>query len=563
MLTFSRINRNIRSLKRYRDILGILIKYGFGHFVEQLNINYYLELGRRIVTLGTAPREIERLTQPERLRLAIEELGPTFVKLGQVLSTRPDVIPKEYAEEFRKLQDKVPALPFADVAGQIQGELGEPHSALFAEVDPTPLAAASIAQVHLARLHSGEEVVLKIRRPGIERVVETDLDILAGLAYLMERHLPGVDIYDPSGLVKEFRRTIHREMDFTREGHTIDRFSANFSGDSKVHLPKVFWDYTGERVLTLEYVRGTKVTDFERLTEQGHDLQEIAGRGADFFLRQVLVHGYFHGDPHPGNFFILPDGAICLLDFGMVGRLESELKRQLVDLLVSVLQRDVDRIISQLLYSGDLSDEADRKALRRDLSEFIDDYYEIPLQEINVGRLLVDFVDILTQYRIKFPSDLMLLAKALVTMEGIGRQLDPEFNMVEHLRPFMENLLRERMSPASFSREMLSIAHSYTALVKNLPRDLKEFINRINRNKFKIDLEHRGFERLIADLDKSSNRISFSLIIAALIVGSSLIMQTEKGPMLLGFPILGFLGYSIAGFLGLWLAIAILRSGRL
>ncbi len=563
MLTFSRINRNIRSLKRYRDILGILIKYGFGHFVEQLNINYYLELGRRIVTLGTAPREIERLTQPERLRLAIEELGPTFVKLGQVLSTRPDVIPKEYAEEFRKLQDKVPALPFADVAGQIQGELGEPHSALFAEVDPTPLAAASIAQVHLARLHSGEEVVLKIRRPGIERVVETDLDILAGLAYLMERHLPGVDIYDPSGLVKEFRRTIHREMDFTREGHTIDRFSANFSGDSKVHLPKVFWDYTGERVLTLEYVRGTKVTDFERLTEQGHDLKEIAGRGADFFLRQVLVHGYFHGDPHPGNFFILPDGAICLLDFGMVGRLESELKRQLVDLLVSVLQRDVDRIISQLLYSGDLSDEADRKALRRDLSEFIDDYYEIPLQEINVGRLLVDFVDILTQYRIKFPSDLMLLAKALVTMEGIGRQLDPEFNMVEHLRPFMENLLRERMSPASFSREMLSIAHSYTALVKNLPRDLKEFINRINRNKFKIDLEHRGFERLIADLDKSSNRISFSLIIAALIVGSSLIMQTEKGPMLLGFPILGFLGYSIAGFLGLWLAIAILRSGRL
>lgn len=563
MLTFSSINRNIRSIRRYRNILGILIKYGFGHVVEQLNINYYLELGRRLVTFGGAPREIERLSQPERMRLAMEELGPTFVKLGQLLSTRPDVIPKEYIEEFRKLQDMVPSFAFEEVRAQIQHELGYPTEELFAELSPVPIAAASIAQVHRGRLQSGEVVVVKVRRPGIDKVVETDLDILMGLAYLIERHIPASEIYDPVGLVKEFRRTIQREMDFAREGHTIDRFAANFAGDSTVHVPRVYWEQTGETVLTMEFVEGIKISDFGRLTEAGYDLKVIARNGADAFLKQVLVHGFFHGDPHPGNFFILPGNTICMLDYGMVGRLGENLKFQLVDLLVAVLQRDADSVISQLLYSGELMDETNIRHLKRDLNEFIDDYYEVPLQEIKVGKLLTEFVEILMLYRIKFPSDLMLLAKALVTMEGIGRQLDPDFDMISHLRPFMEKLLRERVTPGSLSREMLRTTKAYGSLLKNLPRDLKEFINRVNRNKFKIDLEHRGLEKLITDLDKSSNRISFSLLIAALIVGSSIIMQTDKGPMLLGFPALGFLGYSIAGVLGLWLAIAILRSGRL
>jgi ubiquinone biosynthesis protein len=563
MLTFSSINRNIRSIRRYRNILGILIKYGFGHVVEQLNINYYLELGRRIVTFGGAPREIERLSQPIRLRLAMEELGPTFVKLGQLLSTRPDVIPKEYIEEFRKLQDEVPSFSFEEAGAQIQRELGYPAEVFFAELSPVPIAAASIAQVHRGRLKSGEAVVVKIRRPGIKKVIETDLDILAGLAYLIERHIPASEIYDPNGIVKEFRRTIQREMDFAREGHTIDRFAANFAGDPAVHVPKVYWEQTGETVLTMEFVDGIKISEFARLTEAGGDLKVIARNGADAFLKQVLVHGFFHGDPHPGNLFILPGNTICMLDYGMVGRLGENLKFQLVDLLVAVLQRDADSVISQLLYSGELMDESNIRHLRRDLNEFIDDYYEVPLQEIKVGRLLTEFVEILTRYRIKFPSDLMLLAKALVTIEGVGRQLDPDFDMIGHLRPFMEKLLHERVAPGSLTRELLRTTKAYGSLMKNLPRDLKEFINRVNRNKFKIDLEHRGLEKLITDLDKSSNRISFSLLIAALIVGSSIIMQTDKGPMLLGFPALGFLGYSIAGVLGLWLAIAILRSGRL
>ncbi len=562
-MPLNRINRNIRSLKRYRQVLGILIKYGFGHIVEQLNIDYYYELGKRIVSLGTASRELERLTQAARFRLALEELGPTFIKLGQILSTRPDIVPSDVLDELQKLQDHIPAVPTDEIKAQIHRELGYPTEELFEDFEHTPLATASIAQVHRGTLKSGEKIVCKVRRPGIEAIIETDLDIMMGLAYLVEKHLPGGDLYNPVGLVREFRRTIHRELDFSREGRTTERFAANFADDEIVRIPKVFWDYTGQTVLTLEYVSGIKISNQDQLQEAGLDLEIIARNGADNFLKQVFVHGLFHADPHPGNIHILPENILCIFDFGMVGRLDDDLKLHLTELLLCVLRRDVDHLISQLLYSGELHDESNIKNLKRDLTEFIDDYYDIMLQDLKVGKLLIDFVEILTEYQIKFPSNLMLLSRALFVMEGIGRQLDPNFNMVAQLKPFAEQIIKDRYSPTSIAKDAARTLQSYQALGKSLPRDVKEFINRINRNKFKIDVEHRGFERLINDLDKSTNRISFSMIIAALIVGSSLIMQIDKGPMLFGFPILGLLGYSVAGFLGLGLAIAILRSGRM
>lgn len=563
MLPILRVNRNIRTIRRYRTILGVLIKYGFGHFVEQLNIDYYLELGKRIVTFDKIPKDLERLSQSQRLRLVMEELGPTFIKLGQLLSTRPDVLGKEYIQEFSKLQDKVPAVNIEEINAQIQKELGYPAQELFAEFSSEPLAAASIAQVHRGRLKSGEEVVLKVRRPGIVKIVETDIDVLMGLAYLIEQHVPAVALYDPVGLVKEFRRSITRELNFTREGRTVDRFAVNFAQSETIYTPKIFWEHTGDSVLTMEYVDGIKISALEELTAQGYDLEEIARRGADAFLKQVLDYGLFHADPHPGNVFILPGQIICMLDYGMVGRLGQDLKDQLIDLLQALLNRDVDRIISQLLYSGELTDDSDLKNLKRDLHDFIEDYYDILLQDIKVGKLLSEFIEILTHHRIHFPADFMILAKALVIMEGIGRQLDPDFNMINHMRPYVNKLVLERFSPKNISEQAARIIQDYTALAKNLPHDVKEFINRLNRNKFKIDLEHRGLEKLVTDLDRSSNRVSFAVVIGSLIVGSSLVMQIDKGPMILGFPLLGLLGYSIAGFLGLWLAVGILRSGRL
>ncbi len=563
MISFTRINRNIRSIRRYRQILGILIKYGFGQVVEQLNIDYYLELGRRIVTLGSASKEVERLSTAQRLRLAMEELGPTFVKLGQVLSTRPDLIPTEYSDEFRKLQDKVPPFDKVAVHKQLQLEFGATSAELFAEFNDEPLAAASIGQVHKARLKSGEEVVLKIQRPDIEATIETDLDILMGLAYLIENHMPEEMIADPVSIVREFRRVVRRELDYTREGRTIDRFAANFEDDKTIIIPEVFWDYTGRTVLTMSYMQGIKINDFTRLEEAGYDLKIIARNGANTFLEQVLGHGLFHGDPHPGNILVAPDNVICMLDYGMVGHLDETLKFQLIDLILAIVSRDVDRIISQLLYSGDITDDTDRKQLKRDMSEFMDDYYEISLQRIDSGKLVSEFIEILQRHRIKFPADLILLAKALVSMEGLGKQLDPEFNLADNLKPFIARVIRERMGASNLKREAQSIGHAYFSLLRSLPNDLKEFINRINRNNFKIDLEHRGLERLINDLDKSSNRLSFSMLIGSIIVGSSLIMLTDKGPQIFGFPALGLAGYTIAGLLGLWLAIGILRSGRL
>jgi ubiquinone biosynthesis protein len=561
MLNLVQLNRNIRSIKRYRQIGRVLFKYGFDQLLEYLNLSHFIARGKRI--FRRSELKIAQLSPAERMRLALEELGPSFIKLGQLLSTRPDLLPKSYITEFAKLQDMVPSFSFEEVRNQIRVELGGEIEELFSSVETEPIAAASIAQVHRARLTSGEAVVVKVRRPSIVELVETDIDVLMGLAILAERHLPGSDIYDPVGVVREFARTIRREMDFSREGHTIEKIAGNFAGDKTLYFPKVFWERTSKGVLTLEFIDGIKVSDLPALKGAGLDRALIARRGADAFLKMVLVHGFFHGDPHPGNVFILPENTICLLDYGMVGRLDNQLKGYLLDLLLAITGRDVDEVVSLLSYSGDLPDQLNIRALKRDLSEFIDSYYELPLQEIEVGRMLMEFIEIITTYHIKFQPDLMLLSKALITIEGMGRELDPRFDMIEHVRPFMESAIKERISPRQMVTDIREHFTGLANLVKNLPKDLKELLNRINRNKFKIDLEHRGLDRFIQELDKSINRLSSSLIIAALIVGSSIIMQTDKGPLLLGFPVFAFLGYTIAGFIGLWWVIAILRSGRL
>ncbi len=561
MPSLMRIKLNSRSLRRYRQVIGVLFKYGFENLLEYLNLARFIARGRRLFRRGESG--IALLSPAERMRLAFEELGTTFVKLGQLLSTRSDVIPKSYVVEFAKLQDMVPGISFAEVKEQIRLELGGEVDDFFASVDETPVAAASIAQVHRAKLLSGEEVVVKVRRPGVVEAVEIDIDVLMGLALLIERHFPGSEIFDPVGMVKEFARTIRREMDLAREGHTIEKIGENFAGDGSLYFPKVYWNQTAQGVLTLEYIDGIKVSDLAALVNAGLDPRLIAQRGADAFLKQVLVHGFFHGDPHPGNIFILPGNVICLLDYGMMGRLDPQSKAFLSDFLLAVINRDVDKIISNLLYSGDISEFADSRYLRRDLADFIDSYYEIPLQEVVIGRMLVEFIEIIAAYRIRFRPDFMLLAKALMEIEVMGRELDPGFNMVENLRPFMESAAREKLSPGRIAKDIGSQLLSYVNLAKNLPDDLKEILNRLNRNKFKIDLEHRGLDHFIRELDKSSNRLSSSLIITALIVGSSLIMQTQRGPQLLGYPILAVLGYSIAGIMGLWLVIAIFRSGRM
>jgi ubiquinone biosynthesis protein len=561
MLNFLRVNRNIRSIRRYLNIVRVLSSYGFDQVLEMLGLADMVVRSRKL--FRRKQPDIARLTAAERMRLALEELGPTFVKLGQILSTRPDVVPHAFVREFEKLQDDVPSFPFAEVLDQITDELGGPVEHFFAEIDPVPLAAASIAQVHRARLKTGEDVVIKVRRPGVVAVVESDISALMALAGLAERHVSGSELYDPVGIVREFARTIRREMDFSREAHTIEKFRDNFVKTPWMYFPRVYWEQSSRAILTMEYVAGIKVSDRGKLSDQGLDSKLIARRGADAFLEMVLNHGFFHGDLHPGNVLILPDNVICLLDYGIVGRLDEELKTFLTDILAAIVNRDMDEVVSLLLFAGDISDSLDNRALKRDLLNFIDGYYEIPLKEIEVGRMLMEFIEVITLYSIRIPPDLMLLAKSLVLIEGMGRALDPAFDMVEHLRPFIVKAIRQKFSPLRISRDINQILSSYLNLARNIPRDLKEIINRVNRNKFKIDLEHRGLDKFTADFDRSINRLSTSMFLAAMIIGSSIIMQTDKGPKVMGFPVFAFMGYTVAGLVGLWLVYAIIRSGRM
>lgn len=555
------INRNIRSIRRYLNIVRVLSRYGFDQVLEMLGLADVIVRSRRLLR-PEAP-DIARLTAAERMRLVLEELGPTFIKLGQILSTRPDVIPQSFVLEFEKLQDDVPSFPFEEVLAQISGELGGPVGQYYAEIDPVPLAAASIAQVHRARLITGEDVVIKVRRPGIVEVVESDISALMALAGLAERHISGSELYDPVGIVREFARTIRREMDFLREGHTIEKIRDNFIRTPWMYFPHVYWEQSSKAILTMEYIAGIKVSDREKLTELGLDVKLIARRGADSFLEMVLHHGLFHGDPHPGNVLILPNSVICLLDYGIVGRLDEDLKTFLTDLLTAVVSRDMDEIVSLLLFAGDISESLDVVALKRDIYNFIDSSYEIPLKEIEIGNVLMEFVEVITLHHIRISPDLMLLIKSLVLVEGMGRSLDPAFDMVEHLRPFIAKALRQKISPLRISRDFNKILFSYMNLARNIPRDLKEIINRINRNKFKIDLEHRGLDKFTTEFDRSINRLSISMILASIIIGSSIMMQIDKGPKIMDFPVFAFIGYTAAGIVGLWLVYAVIRSGRM
>ncbi|MFO7831230.1 MAG: AarF/ABC1/UbiB kinase family protein [Desulfuromonadaceae bacterium] len=563
MISLLRVNRNLRSIGRYREILSVLVGHGFGHIIEQLNIDYYLELGRRVISRDAKKKALERLPDEVRLRMALEELGPTFIKLGQLLSTRADIIPASYILELNNLQDKVGAVEWNQIRLQIEKELGGTIGEMFIYIDPNPVAAASMAQVHKAQLHSGEWVALKVRRPGIEKTIATDLDILENLASIIDTHGNMGNTFSAEEIVKEFRRTIYREMDFFKEGHNLCRFKSNFSSNERVHIPNVYWDWSTEALLSMELIEGTKISNIAALKQQGIDLKALAHEGAQAFMAQIIDHGMFHADPHPGNVFVLSDGRLCFLDLGMVGLIDDDLKQQLATLILSIFNKDSDELASLLISSRPGTRDIDKDTLKRDLTTFIEDYYHLPLKQIDSYRFITEFLTIIRSHKIKFPSDLILLAKSLITIEGIGRDLDPDFNLIEEVRPGVEKLIRKRHSTETLRRESKQILRDYYEITKALPGNLKELLSHITNNNFKIDLEHRGLERLIRTLHQSSNRISFSFLIGSLIIGSSLIVQTGAGPQLFGMPALGLFGYSIAAFLGLWLAIAIIGSGRL
>ena len=558
-----RFKQRIYNIQRLRQILGVLVKYGFGYIVDRLHIEQSI-IGKKFFSLRPARKlDIFNIPKPVRIRKVLEELGPTFIKLGQIMSTRPDLIPIELCRELEKLQDKIPPFEYKKVEKQIKLTLKSPLNELFNQFSKEPKAAASLAQVHSAQLKDGTKVMVKVQRPGIEKTIKKDIEILFELAKLADRHIEGIGVYNPMGLIDEFKKSIIREIDFTKEANNIKRFRRQFASDDMVYIPKVFSELSSRQVLTVERIKGIKVSNNEEIDSAGLDRHKIAINGANALLKMVFIYGFFHADPHPGNIFVLSDNRVAFIDFGMVGRIHKSTKAQIANILIGIVEHNVSRITNACTTIGVVDEASDVKELELDLEDFIDRYYVESLSQLKVGHFLMDLIDSVTRNRIKIPSDLFLLSKAFMIIEGVGEKLDPSFDMVGLSKPFAEELVRQKYSPRKIAREIINFSELFYNFAISLPKELTVIIDKVKKGTLRIEFEHRGLEHLISEMDKVSNRIAFSVIIAALIVGSSIIMQTNKGPLLFEFPIFGIIGYVIAGIMGLWLAIAILRSGRL
>jgi ubiquinone biosynthesis protein len=555
------IGRTYRHIERYTEILGVLFKYGFDDLIHKARIEQYLDFGRRV--FGKGDEKLKSLSTPERLRMALQELGPTFIKLGQLLSTRADLLPPEFIDELVKLRDEIPPFPFEEAERimrvEFKGELNE----FFQHIDPKPVAAASIAQVHRGRLLDGEDVAVKIQRPGIRRIIEVDLEILLHLVTLVEKHVGGWEIQRPTKVVEEFGRVMGKELDFSFEAANMERFASQFLDEPTVYVAKVYREASTDRVLTMDYVKGIKSSSIRQLRAEGYDLPLIADRGADLLMKQVFVHGFFHGDPHPGNLLILPDNVICFLDLGNMGRLDREGRENIVDLVMGIANRDPSALADALLRMTSWDEEPERRSLEKDASEFIDRHFYRPLKELDVGKLLIQFFRVAARHRLRVHPDFLLFVKALSTIEGLGRELDPDFDIIKKAAPFVEQLHKERFYPRRILEDVIGSSSEVVQLLRSLPRDLQTLFRQARKGKLKLEFEHLGLEPLLKTLERFSNRLSFAVVLASLVIGSSLIIHSGIPPKWHEIPLIGLAGYLVAAIMGFWLLVSILRRGRM
>jgi ubiquinone biosynthesis protein len=558
----------VRDLSRLHDIVAILIRYGFSDLVERMGLTHALEKAGRALRRDNAP-EYAHLPASTRVRRALEEMGPTFVKLGQVLATRVDLFEPEWIAEFGKLQDSAPPVPYADIQQQLTEDLGAPPEQVFAEFDPVPLAAASIAQVYRARLEDGSEVVLKVRRPGIRPTIEADLRWLMRLSELAESESPELRSFRPREVVRQFAQSLRRELDFAVECRNAERISENFSNysdsyntsTSPIVIPRVYWQYTGERVCVQEYIAGIAGRQLKVVDESGLDRKLLGRRGARAVLKMIVEDGFFHADPHPGNVFYLPDNRIAFIDFGMVGRLTEERREQMIRLLLGLVQHDAARVVEVMLdWTG--NGAVDEDGLTLEMQAFVDQYHGVPLKQLRLGTMLSDLVAILRQHQLMLPADLSLLVKAFISLEGMGRELDPDFDIATEAMPMLEQALRARYTPAALLKRGGRAITEALTMIAGLPHDLSHLLRAARRGKLEVHIDIANLKHVGNQLDGAANRLAVSMVVAALIVGSSIVMTVPGGPSLFGLPFFGLTGFLSAGIGGLWLLLSIWRSNR-
>jgi len=556
------VGRTYRHLNRYRQILAILFKHGFGDLVERLKIDQYIEVG--LQWISKKPREpAEKLSRAERVRLAFEELGPTYIKLGQALSTRPDLIPMEFIRELSKLQDDVPPFPFDQAKTIIEKDLGAPIETLFESIEEKPIASGSIGQVYKARLQEDEIVAVKVQRPGIRRIIEVDLEIMLHLATLIERNIEELHLHQPVKIVEEFAESLEREIDYSIEASNMERFARQFLDTPTIYIPKVFRERTTSRVLTSEFINGVKVSKIDGLEAAGLDRKKITQNGADLLFKQIFDYGFFHADPHPGNIFALPNNVICLLDFGNMGVVDRTTREEFVELIDSVVHRNEKRVTQVLLKLTVCDEEPDLRLFERDVADFMERHLYKPLKEIELGKLLHHLLELAARHRLRIRPDIFLMMKALATVEGVAMSLDPEFDMISRAEPFIERVKLARYYPDRVFSELLSLATELMQFFEQFPKDVLEISRMVRQRKFQLNVEHQGLDKLRAAHDQISNRIAFSIIIAALIIGSALIVMSDTPPIFFGISLIGMIGFLAAALMGVWLLIAILKKGKL
>ena len=559
---FYRVRRTAAHLARYRHIMSVLIKYGFEEVAGLVARRFRVGLGSKGIPTNRS-EEMLQVSAARRLRMAMEELGPTFIKLGQLLSTRPDLIPTEFVEEFERLQDQVTPERPEIIREEIRQQLGAYPEELFAVFEVEPIAAASIAQVHRVRLKDGRIGAMKIRRPGIVKVIRTELEILEDFAALLKRRLRNGDVIDPQRMVREFAQAVLKEVDLSRERKNLQRFGRNFADDPTVHVPAVFEEYCTEAILMMEFIEGIKPSQIEQLRAEGYDTKEIARRGADFVLKQVFDFGFFHTDPHPGNFLIMKGNVLAPLDFGQVGRL-SRLDRELMQAIVlSIVSGDVTRVLQALERAEMIEERTDILELRRDLEDLLDNYSNMPLKDIPFGEAIRRGFEIIRSHHIQPPRDFTLMLKCLMTIESFARGLDPDFQIINHLKPYARRFTMESYKPSGVLRQLGKAVQGAGELAGRFPEDAAAILSKVRRGQFHIHIHHEHLGELERTMDNSSNRLSFAIIIAALLIASSLLVAQEGTVLgLLSLEALGIAGYLTAAVVGIWLLILILQGRR-
>jgi ubiquinone biosynthesis protein len=555
--------QTFRHLRRYQQIARILTRYGFGYVLTHLGIGRAITPGLEKLRFSSA--EILRATPAERVRMVIEELGPTFIKLGQILSTRGDIIPPEFIHELEKLQDTVPPTDFSLIQAQVEGELGHPLGEALPTFDPVPVASASLGQVHFATLPNGQEVAVKVFRPGVDKLIEIDLDILLELASQAEKHTAWAEYYGVLSLAQEFADTLRNEQNYEQEGQNIDRYRQMFAGEDYVRVPKVYWETTTRRVLTMERMEGIKITDVAALEAAGLDRKEVARRNIAILLKAVLQEGFFHADPHAGNFKVQPNDVIAMMDFGIMGQLDAVERLGVVRLFVEMFQGNTERAVEALSELGIVTRTADKRKLVRDFDRLRMRYYGLELEKIRARSFFQDLMDVAFAYRLKMPSNLVLVFKTIAMLEGISLQLDPDINVFEEVQPYVREALLELQSPVARLKAMVEQLSESTQALVMLPQQLQRMLEQIEAGESNLSLTLRGLDEPTHRLATAAHRLALAILAAAFVVGPALIIPRlgEIFPRWQAAAVFLILaGFLMSVLITFALLISIWRSGR-